>query len=71
MDESDIRQLVDCVSIPVNVMAMPTLPSFLILESVGVKRVSSGPFVYNKVKAALGDYLNNTEQEKSFLPLFE
>ena len=71
VDESDIRQLVDCVSIPVNVMAMPTLPSFSILESVRVQRVSSGPFVYNKVKAALGDYLKNIEQEKSFFPLFE
>lgn len=71
VDENDIRRLVDCVSIPVNVMAMPTLPSFSILENIGVKRVSSGPFVYNKIKALFGDSLKSIKQEKSFLPLFE
>jgi 2-methylisocitrate lyase-like PEP mutase family enzyme len=71
VNQDEIKQLVDCVSIPLNVMAMPTLPSFSILENIGVKRVSSGPFVYNKVKAALGDSLQNIKQKKSFLPLFE
>jgi len=69
-DESDIKKCVKSVSIPVNVMTMPNLPSFQTLKTLGVKRVSMGPFVYNKMNKDLSDTLKNIEKHQSFNPLF-
>ncbi len=66
----DIKKLVESVSIPVNVMAMPQLPIFSELALLGVKRVSAGPFIYNKVSEALNHLLKDIESSQSFKPLF-
>lgn len=66
----DIKKLVDSVSIPINVMAMPELPVFAELELLGVKRISAGPFVYNKVNEVFNHILKDIETSQSFKPLF-
>jgi len=37
--------VVNATRLPVNVMCMPNLPGFDELQSLGVKRISMGPFV--------------------------
>ena len=68
--ESDIQQLVNSMTIPLNIMAMPQLPSFSAISGLGVRRLSSGPFVYQKVKQELGKYLNGINRDQSFGILF-
>ena len=41
-DASDIRRLVDAVEVPVNVLALPGVPSVSELAALGVKRISVG-----------------------------
>jgi 2-methylisocitrate lyase-like PEP mutase family enzyme len=50
----DIREVVNATKLPVNVMCMPGLPGFDELASLGVKRISMGPFLFNKVNAVFG-----------------
>lgn len=44
-DRNDIKEVVGATTLPVNVMCMPGLPGFDELKSLGVKRISTGPFV--------------------------
>ncbi len=53
-DAGDIRTLTNATTLPVNVMCMPNLPGFDVLASLGVKRISMGPFLFNKVYANAG-----------------
>jgi len=66
----DIKKLVDSVSIPINVMAMPELPVFYELALLGVKRISTGPFIYNKVCEMFNRLLKDIDANQSFKPLF-
>lgn len=45
----DIRYVVNATPLPINVMCMPQLPDFGELAALGVKRISMGPFLFNKV----------------------
>ncbi|MCF6288998.1 MAG: isocitrate lyase/phosphoenolpyruvate mutase family protein [Proteobacteria bacterium] len=67
---SDIKKLVESVSIPINVLAMPELPVFSELEGLGVKRISSGSFVYSKVSEMFETLLQGIQTSHSFKPLF-
>ena len=42
--ESDISAVVKYIQLPVNVMCMPDLPNFEVLEKLKVKRISMGNF---------------------------
>lgn len=46
---SDIRTVVSESKLPINVMCMPQLPGFDELQTLGVKRISMGPFLFTKV----------------------
>jgi len=48
-NEDDISAVVQHTALPLNVMAIPGLPAFSQLHKLGVKRVSMGPFLFNKV----------------------
>lgn len=48
-NEDDIAEVIDNTKLPLNVMCIPGLPGFEILNKLGVKRVSMGPFLFNKV----------------------
>jgi 2-methylisocitrate lyase-like PEP mutase family enzyme len=48
-DEDDISSAVRDTTLPLNVMYMPGLPGVEQLQLLGVKRVSMGPFSFNKM----------------------
>jgi 2-methylisocitrate lyase-like PEP mutase family enzyme len=48
-DEDDISAAVRDTKLPLNVMYVPGLPGFEQLHLLGVKRVSMGPFSFNKI----------------------
>jgi 2-methylisocitrate lyase-like PEP mutase family enzyme len=60
---NDIKTIVDSTSLPINVMCMPNLPNFETLTKLGVKRISMGNFLfdkmYNKFEESLQTVLNN------------
>jgi 2-methylisocitrate lyase-like PEP mutase family enzyme len=62
----DIREVVASTYLPVNVMAMPGLPAFDELEALGVKRISMGSFLYNKVNDATASYADAILKDKNF-----
>jgi 2-methylisocitrate lyase-like PEP mutase family enzyme len=45
----DITAAVNHTTLPINVMCIKGLPDFDTLQTLGVKRVSMGPFLFNKV----------------------
>jgi 2-methylisocitrate lyase-like PEP mutase family enzyme len=52
-DLAGIRRVVEAVGIPVNVLALPGGPSISELESVGVRRVSTGSLLASAAYGAL------------------
>jgi 2-methylisocitrate lyase-like PEP mutase family enzyme len=48
-NEEDIADAVRHTRLPLNVMCIPGLPGFDTLQQLGVKRVSMGPFFFNKL----------------------
>ncbi len=70
VEEEEIKYLVDNVGLPVNVMAMPNLPSFSTLEKLGVKRISMGSFAYNETNEYLKSISGKIRENQSFNCLF-
>lgn len=66
----DIRTITSETVLPVNVMCMPALPDFNALKSLNVKRISMGPFLFNKMTAQTGILAKNVLEAQSFAPLF-
>ena len=69
-NENDIVRVVENTSLPVNVMAMPDLPTFETLKKCGVKRTSMGSFLYDKMAKTLEDTLVGIGKDQSFNGLF-
>jgi 2-methylisocitrate lyase-like PEP mutase family enzyme len=70
VSEKDIKQVVESTNLPVNVMTMPNLPNFNELKKLGIKRISMGPFVYNRLMKTFEDAVSSILQEQSFNCLF-
>jgi 2-methylisocitrate lyase-like PEP mutase family enzyme len=70
VDRMDISQVVKASRLPINVMCMPTLPTFQELRDLGVKRISMGNFVYSRQSQELALKLEKIQQEGSFHALF-
>ncbi len=68
--EEDIIAVIKSTGLPVNVMCMPNLPDFNILSKLGVKRISMGNFVFDKISNHLESTLNSVLQTQSFKPIF-
>lgn len=66
----DIQAVTRETILPVNVMCMPALPDFNTLKSLNVKRISMGPFLFNKMTAQTGILAKNVVEAQSFAPLF-
>lgn len=66
----DIKVVAQKVDLPLNVMCMPNLPSFSTLKGLGVKRISMGNFVYNKINKVLKSELEGILINDSFQNLF-
>jgi 2-methylisocitrate lyase-like PEP mutase family enzyme len=67
--EEDIAAVVSNTKLPLNVMCIPGLPGFDILNKLGVKRASMGPFLCNKVYDQVGQLSRAITESNSFLPI--
>ncbi len=67
---SDIKEIVHCTSLPINVMCMPKLPDFDTLTSLGVKRISMGNFLFENMYRQFEDTTNEILGKKSVTPIF-
>ncbi|MDJ1468937.1 isocitrate lyase/phosphoenolpyruvate mutase family protein [Cytophagaceae bacterium NT2B1] len=67
---NDISEVVKATTLPVNVMCMPTLPSFEDLQKLGVKRISMGPFTTMYVHKRAEVAIHSIQQNNSFSILF-
>lgn len=70
-NEREIKVITEQTNLPINVMCMPDLPDFETLKKLGVKRVSSGNFLNNKIYGNLETLIVETQKENSFKPVFE
>jgi len=66
----DIREVVKATNLPINVMCMPQLPDFETLASLGVKRISMGSFLFDKVYEHAGTLAKAIATEENFSALF-
>lgn len=66
---NDIEAVVKATRLPVNVMCMPALPDFEALASLGVKRVSMGPFLFNKAYDNVSRLAAAVISDKNFLSI--
>ncbi|WP_293309939.1 isocitrate lyase/PEP mutase family protein [Pedobacter sp. UBA5917] len=69
-NSGDIEAVVKATSLPINVMCMPDLPGFKELESLGVKRISMGGFLFNKVYDYAGALARKISAEQGFTSIF-
>jgi 2-methylisocitrate lyase-like PEP mutase family enzyme len=67
--EEDIAEAVSATTLPVNVMCIPRLPGFDILNELGVKRVSMGGFLFNKVYETINHLSRDITINKDFSPI--
>jgi 2-methylisocitrate lyase-like PEP mutase family enzyme len=65
-NRNDIQEVVKATKIPINVMCMPDLPDFDELALLGVKRISMGPFLFNKANDVIGKLASNIVNDKNF-----
>lgn len=67
----DIESVIQRIDLPLNVMCMPDLPSFAVLEKIGVSRISMGNFISNKMNTILENEMKNIIENQSFKILFD
>jgi 2-methylisocitrate lyase-like PEP mutase family enzyme len=68
-ERDDIKAVVNATHLPINVMCMPNLPGFEELGSLGVKRISMGPFLFNKVYNHAAALAKAVYSDKNFLSI--
>lgn len=69
--EQDITQVVEVTSLPINVMAVPSLPDIERLTQLGVKRISTGNFAQIAMNEELSAKLSQIKLQGSCSMLFE
>lgn len=67
---ADISALVAALPVPLNVMCMPTLPTFAELMALGVKRISMGDFPYQHIQSSVQSLLTTILNAHSFEAVF-
>lgn len=67
---ADIEKITRHSRLPVNIMCMPDLPDFKLLDKAGVKRISMGPFLNKALYRKLGTTVEKIVTEGSFDSLF-
>ena len=70
VEKSDIARVVSNTKLPVNVMCMPDLPSFMALKDLGIRRISMASFVYKTMIKYLEASIQRIEKEGTFSGLF-
>jgi len=64
-EEKDIAQCVSNTGLPLNVMLTAGLPNLDILRQLGVKRVSMGPYLFNKLYSQIHELAKGIEKSRS------
>ncbi|MEL6536564.1 MAG: isocitrate lyase/phosphoenolpyruvate mutase family protein [Bacteroidota bacterium] len=67
---ADIEAAVAATSLPINVMCMPDLPNFATLQQLGVKRISMGNFLFEKMYESLAQLSQSLLSSGSFELVF-
>lgn len=70
IEEKDIVRLVNSTHLPLNVMCMPDLPDFRRLSELGVKRISMGNFLFDKMCECFETVTARVANEQSFKSIF-
>lgn len=68
-NENDIAEAVQASGLPLNVMCIPGLPGFDTLNKLGVKRVSMGPFLFNKTYNQAAAFSQALIEQKNVTPI--
>jgi 2-methylisocitrate lyase-like PEP mutase family enzyme len=68
-NENDIAEAVHASKLPLNVMCIPGLPDFDTLSKLGVKRVSMGPFLFNKTYKKAAEFSQKLIEQKNVSPI--
>ncbi|MDP8171232.1 isocitrate lyase/phosphoenolpyruvate mutase family protein [Pasteurella skyensis] len=68
--EMDIKEVVNYTKLPINVMCMPNLPDFKTLHHLGVKRISMGNFLFDKMYRQLENTMQEISNHQSFQAIF-
>lgn len=68
--EKDISLIAEATGLPLNVMCMPSLPSFDRLKLAGVSRISMGNFVHSAMQSNLTDVMQAIRTRQTFEGLF-
>ncbi|GKW15626.1 carboxyvinyl-carboxyphosphonate phosphorylmutase [Pectobacterium carotovorum subsp. carotovorum] len=68
--EHDIETLSREMTLPLNVMCMPELPSFNRLEKLGVRRISMGNAVHSAIQSNLKNLMLIIPSQQSFAGVF-
>lgn len=69
-NEADIKMMVEATTLPINVMSMPKLPNFETLQNLGVKRISSGNFLFDNIYSQLEKTTQKIINDQSFKSIF-
>ena len=68
--ENDIKTVVNSTNLPINVMSMPNLPIFETLAKLGVKRISMGNFLFEKMYSQFEQITKEIINQNSFKSIF-
>ncbi|MGB0840123.1 MAG: isocitrate lyase/PEP mutase family protein [Chitinophagales bacterium] len=68
---TDIEAVLETTNLPLNVMCMPNLPKFEVLQQIGVHRISMGGFAFRKINNFTKITFQQLLQDQSFKHLFE
>ena len=68
--ENDIIDIIATTDLPLNVMTIPDLPDYNKLTEMGVKRVSTGNFLYNYSYNKLEEKVQELVQSQHFKSIF-
>jgi len=69
-NESDIKAVVNSTELAINVMCMPELANFDVLNQLSVNRISMGNFLFDNLTTSLENSLISIINTESFKPVF-
>ncbi|GLX78678.1 carboxyvinyl-carboxyphosphonate phosphorylmutase [Thalassotalea insulae] len=70
VEHADIQLLVNCTSLPLNLLAMPDMCDFVQLQSLGVKRLSMGNWLFEKLANSYQENVSQILKSQNFSALF-
>lgn len=69
--EDDIKKVVQEIKLPLNIFATPNIPDFETLTALGVKRISHGAKLYEKIFKTTKQLLGDIQKEHAFGKLYQ